>query len=104
MGTLSLFSMLGFSIQPVDMAENRRNDQKPATKQFILTVEIIDSDVLKFPEAEETKTRQRKTQTDVAFVMTFRVNCGKQKQNQRILRFYVFNAVSLNDISHYYQL
>ena len=28
------------------------------------------------------KTTQRKTQTDVAFVMTFRVNCGEQKQKQ----------------------
>ena len=57
MATGSLFSMLGFSIQPVNMAENR---------SFRL------------------QNTLRKTQTDVAFVMTFRVNCG-DKQKQPIL-------------------
>ena len=56
--------------------------KKPTTKRSVL---IIDGDVLKFLEAEENKTTQRKTQTDVAFVMTFWVNCGEQKQKQPTL-------------------
>ena len=70
MATRSLFSMLGFTKRPV---------------------EIIDvSDVLKFPEAEKNKARQRKTHTDLAFVMTFRVNCGEQKQKQLTLAVLCF--------------
>ena len=66
---------------------------------------IIDGDVFKFLEAEENKGTQRKTQTDVAFVMTIRVNCGEQKQNQPTLAVSsAFNTGSLKEISHYYQL
>ena len=61
-----------------------RNDQKKkkTTEQFVL---IIDGDVLKFLAAVENKTTQRNTQNDVAFVMTFRVNCREQKQKQPTL-------------------
>ena len=42
-------------------------------------------DVLKFLEGEENKTTQRKTQTEVAFVITFRVHCEEQKHKQPTL-------------------
>ena len=53
-----------------------RSHQKTTTIGIVL---IIDGDVLKFLEAEENKTTQRKTQTEVAFVMTFRLYCGEQE-------------------------
>ena len=59
-----------------------KNDQNPTTKRFVLIIETM---FWWFLEAEENKTTQRKTQTDVAFVMTFQVNCGEQKQKQQTL-------------------
>ena len=48
---------------------------------------IIDGDVLKFLETEENKTRQRKTQTDVAFVMTFRRLIAENKNRIEAANF-----------------
>ena len=75
MATRSLFSVFGFSIQPVDMAaknnfERRNKNQKPTTKRFVL---ITNSDVEKFLEAEKNKTIRRKARRDVVLVMAFRV-------------------------------
>ena len=75
--------MLSFSTQPVDMTGNRSS--KKLSKTDYKNLCFIDGDVLKFLEGEENDTKQRKTRTDVAFVMTFRVYCGQQKQKQPTL-------------------